>query len=324
MERLSSRLAKKSLNATLSALEIYNKPDSKYREESFCILMINAYEILFKSKILLDNNEKMKSLYIYENKKGKKDKVLKQQVIKRNRIGQPYTIDINRCMNLLLSKGKITNNMKENIDILIEIRDNAIHLLNRSSNIKEKLYSICAASIKNYVKIFETWFHNISITQYNFFITPLNFDTAMKNYDTINISVAERNLINYLELTTNASSEKDEYDILVNVDIKVSKNSIDEAVLLKYASDGKKINIELNDEIFKKMYPYTNQQIIEMIKNNQANFKQGTKFNEIKRKLQKDEVCCKARYLDILDKKGKPRFYYNSNFVNKVLEEYNK
>ena len=45
MERLSSRLAKKSLNATLSALEIYNKPDSKYREESFCILMINAYEI---------------------------------------------------------------------------------------------------------------------------------------------------------------------------------------------------------------------------------------------------------------------------------------
>ena len=117
MERLSSRLAKKSLNATLSALEIYNKPDSKYREESFCILMINAYEILFKSKILLDNNEKMKSLYIYENKKGKKDKVLKQQVIKRNRIGQPYTIDINRCMNLLLSKGMITNNMKENIDI---------------------------------------------------------------------------------------------------------------------------------------------------------------------------------------------------------------
>ena len=77
MERLSSRLAKKSLNATLSALEIYNKPDSKYREESFCILMINAYEILFKAKILLDNEEKINALYIYENKKGKKDKVLK-------------------------------------------------------------------------------------------------------------------------------------------------------------------------------------------------------------------------------------------------------
>ena len=59
-------MAKKSLNAILTALEIYNKPDSKYREEAFCILMINAYELLFKAKILLENQEKINSLYIYE------------------------------------------------------------------------------------------------------------------------------------------------------------------------------------------------------------------------------------------------------------------
>lgn len=254
MEKLSKRLAKKSLNASLAALEIYNKPDCKYREESFCILMINAYEILFKAKILLDNKEKINSLYIYENKKGNKDKVLKQKVIKKNRIGQAYTIDINKCMQTLLSKGIITNNLKDNIDILIEIRDNAIHLLNRVSNIKEKIYSICAASIKNYVRIFETWFPEININEYNFFVTPLNFDTGIKNYDSLNTSIAERNFLNYLELISNCSSENDEYDILVNVHIKVSKKDIDEAVLLKYASEGKKINIELNDEMFKKCF----------------------------------------------------------------------
>lgn len=324
MEKLSYRMAKKSLNATLTALEIYNKPDSKYREEAFCILMINAYELLFKAKILLDNQERINSLYIYENKKGKKDKILKQKIIKRNRIGQPYTIDINKCINNLHSKGFISNNLKDNINILIEIRDNAIHLLNRSSNIKEKLYSICAASIKNYVKIFDMWFNNIKIDQYSFFITPLNFDTAIKNYDTLSTSVAERNLLNYLELAANSSSEGDDFDILVNVDIKVSKSSIDEAVLLKYASDGKKINIELNDEMFKKMYPFTNEQIIQMIRKKQADFKQGTKFNAIKKKLQKEEICCKARYLDVVNKRGNSRYYYNSNFVNKVLEEYNK
>lgn len=324
MEKLSYRMAKKSLNATLTALEIYNKPDSKYREEAFCILMINAYELLFKAKILLENKEKINSLYIYENKKGKKDKILKQKIIKRNRIGQPYTIDINKCMNILHSKGFISNNLKDNINIIIEIRDNAIHLLNRSSNIKEKLYSICAASIKNYVKIFDMWFNSIKIDQYNFFITPLNFDTAIKNYDTLSTSVAERNLLNYLELSANSSSEGDEFDILVNVDIKVSKSSIDEAVLLKYASDGKKINIELNDEMFKKMYPFTNEQIIQMIRKKQADFKQGTKFNTIKKKLQKEEICCKARYLDVVNKRGNSRYYYNSNFVNKVLEEYNR
>ena len=119
MEKLSYRMAKKSLNATLTALEIYNKPDSKYREEAFCTLMINAYELLFKAKILLDNQERINSLYIYENKKGKKDKILKQKIIKRNRIGQPYTIDINKCINNLHSKGFISNNLKDNINILI-------------------------------------------------------------------------------------------------------------------------------------------------------------------------------------------------------------
>ena len=324
MEKLSYRMARKSLNATLTALEIYNKPDSKYREEAFCILMINAYELLFKAKILLENQDKINSLYIYENKKGKKDKILKQKIIKRNRIGQPYTIDINKCMNFLHSKSFISNNLKDNINILIEIRDNAIHLLNRSTNIKEKAYSICAAGIKNYVKIFDMWFNSIKINQYNFFITPLNFDTVIKNYDTLSTSVAEKNLLNYLELAANSSSEGDEFDILVNVDIKVSKSSIDEAVLLKYASDGKKINIELNDEMFKKMYPFTNEQIIQMIRKKQADFKQGTKFNTIKKRLQKEEICCKARYLDVVNKRGNSRYYYNSNFVNKVLEEYNK
>lgn len=59
MEKISTRIAKKSLNAAISALELYSKPDMKYREESFCILIVNAYELLFKSKIIRDNNNKI-------------------------------------------------------------------------------------------------------------------------------------------------------------------------------------------------------------------------------------------------------------------------
>ena len=322
MEKVSVRLAKKSLNAMLAALEIYNKPECKYREESFCILVINAFELLFKAKILKDNNNKINTLYIYENKKSKKDKILKKKVIKKNRLGQPYTIDMNYCMNVLLAEKKITNNLKENIDILIEIRDNAIHFLNKSDNIKAKIYAICAASIRNYVKILEKWFENIKIIDYNFFITPLNFDSIMTNFDPVNTSVAEKNFLNYIELATNVSSENDEFDVLVNVDIKLSKNSIDEAVLLKYANDGKKINIELSDEMFKKMYPFTYTQIIEMIKRKRPDIKQSEKFRRVKKELQKEEICCKARYLDIVNKIGQPKYYYNSNFVNKLLEKY--
>ena len=52
MYKLSLRIASKSLDASLSALEIYNKPVFNYREESFSILMVNAFELLFKAKII--------------------------------------------------------------------------------------------------------------------------------------------------------------------------------------------------------------------------------------------------------------------------------
>ncbi|MBQ6269387.1 MAG: DUF3644 domain-containing protein [Bacteroidetes bacterium] len=72
MEKKSYKIAEKSLNAVLAALEIYNKPDFKYRDESFSILMINAFELLFKAKMLKENNEKIKYLYIYSNEENNK------------------------------------------------------------------------------------------------------------------------------------------------------------------------------------------------------------------------------------------------------------
>ena len=41
-------LLDKSLAAAVSAIEVYNKPDFKYREETFAILMVNAWELLLK------------------------------------------------------------------------------------------------------------------------------------------------------------------------------------------------------------------------------------------------------------------------------------
>ncbi|MCI1753546.1 MAG: DUF3644 domain-containing protein [Flavobacteriales bacterium] len=56
---LSGKLMEKSTHAALSAIEIYNKPDFKYREESFSILMVNAWELLLKAKIAMDNGERI-------------------------------------------------------------------------------------------------------------------------------------------------------------------------------------------------------------------------------------------------------------------------
>ena len=42
MKSKSRLLLDKSISAIVSAIEIYNKPDFKYREETFSVLCINA------------------------------------------------------------------------------------------------------------------------------------------------------------------------------------------------------------------------------------------------------------------------------------------
>ena len=66
---LSDDLAKKSLQAILAAIEIYNKPTFSYREESFALLMVNAWELLLKAKWVLDHSEDEASLHILEKDK---------------------------------------------------------------------------------------------------------------------------------------------------------------------------------------------------------------------------------------------------------------
>jgi hypothetical protein len=64
-------LLDKSINSMLSAIEIYNKPDFKYREETFAILTINSWELLFKARILKLSKYNMKSIYQLEARKKK-------------------------------------------------------------------------------------------------------------------------------------------------------------------------------------------------------------------------------------------------------------
>lgn len=42
----SDELAHKAVAAAVASIEVYNKPDFYYREETFAILMTNAWELL--------------------------------------------------------------------------------------------------------------------------------------------------------------------------------------------------------------------------------------------------------------------------------------
>src|SRR3990167_9203826 len=89
----SKELIEKSVQAAISAIELYNKPDFRYREESFAILMSNACELLLKAKTLKDGGESLE--IISETKKIRNEETgTTEEVTKTNRSGNAITVGL--------------------------------------------------------------------------------------------------------------------------------------------------------------------------------------------------------------------------------------
>jgi hypothetical protein len=105
----SDLLLYKSIQATLSAIELYNKPNFSYREESFTILMVNTWELLLKAKILNDANQDVASVYIIDTSKRKKGwNSYKKSRYKKIRLGNFFAIDICVAMSKLSLRKDLT------------------------------------------------------------------------------------------------------------------------------------------------------------------------------------------------------------------------
>ena len=88
----SSRLVNKAEAALLAAIEVYNKPAFAYREETFSILALNAWELLLKAKLVADNNNDPRCIYVYESRQTKRGKASQKLYLRKNRFRPfPYT-----------------------------------------------------------------------------------------------------------------------------------------------------------------------------------------------------------------------------------------
>ncbi|MBR0990743.1 DUF3644 domain-containing protein [Bradyrhizobium japonicum] len=86
-------LVEKATQAAIASIEVYNKPGFKYREETFAILMLNAWELLLKARILKANRSKLRSIEVWEPKTTKKGSG-KRLSPKKNRAGNTMTIGV--------------------------------------------------------------------------------------------------------------------------------------------------------------------------------------------------------------------------------------
>lgn len=321
-------LLEKSVHAALSAIEIYNKPDFKYREESFSILMVNAWELLLKARILQRNKNKLESIYIIDpNKKRKDGKDFKKPKYKTSRSGNYLTIDVTNAMKEL----KLPERLKENLGLLIEIRDNAIHFMNDSKLFEKKFLEIGTSSLKSYVNMVNKWF-DYDLSQYNFYLMPISFfhNHEMQSFSINKEDKQHQNLLKFIASKEKSfpSDETQEHNISLTLETKwVKSKSVDSLTSFKYdPDDPNAISYKVDsEEEFRNKYPWNwTDHLMPQLKKRYTNLKFDQKFNRLKSKLTKDEKLSKERPLDWNKPSGTKKRFYSPNILKEFDKHYDK
>lgn len=316
-------LLDKSINSMLSAIEIYNKPNFSYREETFTILAINSWELLFKAQLLKLSGYNMKSLYVMEpvltvdgklHKRNKKPKLGKSK--------NPITLGLFDVLKKLEIKGcKLTRNHLCSIDSLIELRDTSVHFYNEKS-ISKEIQELGFACIKNYMHIIKKWELEIDLSTYNFYLMPL----AYVDSKIISTGAITGEVKNYLEFVKNEVDKKDksdeDFDIAISIEINFSKSNSFESLGFKYDPNGLSINITEQD--IRQKFPLTYGEVCKKSKKRYENFKQGNNFNIIMRNIKKDKKLFHERRLDTENPKSAKQGYYSSNIWKELDNEFEK
>ena len=324
-------LAQKALAASLAAIEIYNKPNFSYREETFAILMINAWELLLKARIVQSRGGKWAAVYVQEARRKKDGSKSKLMQFKRNRSGQALTINLDRAAELVRNLGAdgIDTLCIANLRLLQSIRDSAIHLYNVGPDLERRIYRIGAAALKNFVTAYEAWFGS-GLDRYNLYLLPLAFQTptdAVGVPRRIRRSNIEERLI--AEIVT---AEQDShtiapgrFDVMIQLELKYVRTTESHAIpVRKDSRDSSGIAITLTDEQIRERFPWDYSELTSRLLSRYTNFVRNQKYHRIRKELERDVSLCYVRHLDPKNKRSGSKKFYGTNIISHFDRHYNR
>lgn len=321
----SKELAEKSVHAAVAAIEVYNKPDFHYREEAFSLLMTNAWELLLKAKWLLDHQEDLMSLCEWD---GQPDGT---KTIRKNRCGNPITFGL---LYLAAKLSEDTNSGLEkaccdNLHALVEIRDNAVHLINKDLTFGRRVLEIGTASLQNYLHLAREWFQS-DLSRYNFFLMPLSFYHGFEVVQAASVApVAEQvqKLLNYLDkLQEEQSSSPDSahQHFALRLETKLSRSKVGDAVAFRWTDDPKAPTVALREEDVLKNYPLTYRQLSDTLHRRYSDFLENPHYHRLRKRMERERKFCIERLLDPRNPKSSRQKFFNPNILAEFDKHYTK
>ena len=322
MKSRSREILDKSIAAMLSAIEVYNKPNFSYREETFSILAISSWELLLKARILQIDN-RISAILEYERRIKSDGELSEKYYRKKNRSGNHVSINLFKAFDRLTNDygDSIDYRVRKNLEAMTEIRDNSVHFFNKDFELKKKVHEIGTATLKNYLNLIRQWF-GVDLGEYNIFLMPIAFIRDMSSATAISLNVQERNLlrfVNVLEDDIN-DDETSDFNLSLDIDIRFKRSSKDGLTNVAISNSPDAIPITLEEENVREKYPWDYGILTKRLQNRYSNFKITTKYHEIRKDLEQIKKYCNEWFLDPGNPKSAKKNFYNPN----ILKEFDK
>jgi len=327
MKSRSLQLLDKAKSALVSAIEIYNKPDFAYREETFCILALNAWELLLKARILASSGNDPRSIYLYEKRRTRRGDWSRKEYIKRNRAGNPYTMGLGQLRAKLNRDptSRLSPAIKSNLAGLTEIRDNAVHFINPGPRLSKRVLEIGTASVRNFIDLAQRWFYE-DFSEYSLYLMPIGFVPVLGTVEGVSPTADEEKLLDYLELLISGTDDKQSegYSVALEVDISMKRSSSDATMKVAVTDDPSALKVQLTEEDIRKKYPWDYAELTKRLRKRYVDFKMNKKYHSIRMSLRGDSRYVKTRLLDPGNPKSSKKDFYNPNIVRVFDRHYTR
>ena len=321
MKRRHQELLERSIGAMLAAVEIYNKPVFSYRTEAFVILAINAWELLFKAKMLKENNNNPKCLWIYETRCNKDGSRKKRKNIKRNSGNNPFTHNLGHLLSTFVNFQWINEAVKDNIDLMDQFRDSSVHFYNMSKEFHIRIQELGMASLRNYTNLLKLWF-NREVGEFNIYMMPMAFVGIPDSMTAITYSKKEKNFLQLVKRLEQKNPFKSDqpYSVTVNIEVKFSKSKIGNSLDVRLSNNENATEIRLSEEEIRTKYPLTYDQLTERCQSRYKNFKVNKVYHSLRKKYTNNQRYSYTRLLNSQNPKSAKQTF----FSEAIFSEFDK
>jgi hypothetical protein len=317
-------LVDKSIAAISAAIEIYNKPVIAHREETFAILSCAAWELLMKARLVQASGNKMDSIFEKERPLRRDGRPAARHRIKTNSAGNPITIGLKDAIGRTraLPERALDPQCADNIELLFEIRNNAVHFVNDDQGLAAAVHGLAVAAVRNYVNTLAEWFGE-DLSAHRFAVLPLSFDPDAPG---LVLPGARRGraieaLQRYIDAAAaRAPAEPGRYAVALRIETRMVGTRARDAIPIRQGRGGNVAQIALNDEALLERYPLSYNALCRCLKERVPDIKFGPRFYEIYRGLLNEPRLVHERRLHPGNPKSAKAKFFAIGMIDAVLD----